>query len=60
MSAPGMVSGEPLTSLVWRLTRAQKDAVRALSKRIRVPYSVLMREALADLLAKYPAPEVTP
>jgi hypothetical protein len=40
-------------SLVFRIPRWKRDAVRLLSKRTRVPYSAYMREALEDLFQKY-------
>ncbi|MFN0062581.1 MAG: ribbon-helix-helix domain-containing protein [Myxococcaceae bacterium] len=45
-----------LTSVVFRLTRAKLDALKALSRATRVRQSEYLREAIADLLAKYQVP----
>lgn len=49
--APASATG--LVSLCFRIPKAHLEAVKALSRSTRVSQSNYMREALADLLAKY-------
>jgi Arc/MetJ-type ribon-helix-helix transcriptional regulator len=42
-----------LVDLVFRIPRAHREALRELTKRTRIRNSEFLREALADLLAKY-------
>jgi hypothetical protein len=44
--------GKPITALMY-LTAAQFKALNDLSKRTRIQRSVLVREAVDDLLKKY-------
>ena len=44
-----------LTSIVFRLTRERLEALKALSRSTRIRQSEYLREAIADLLAKYAA-----
>lgn len=46
-----------LTSLVFRMPKEMRDRLRALASKTRVRQSEYLREAITDLLAKYPAPE---
>lgn len=49
-AAPATPTG--LKSVVLRLARKKRDAVRGLAKETRIPYSVLLREAIEDMLVK--------
>ena len=49
----GPASATGLVSLCFRIPRPHLEAVKALSRSTRVSQSNYMREALADLLAKY-------
>lgn len=45
--------GPQLISLVFRLPRAKLERLAELAKRTRIRQSEFLREAIADLLAKY-------
>lgn len=47
---------QTLTSVVFRLPRRSFDALQRLSRATRVRQSEYLREAIADLLRKYPEP----
>jgi len=47
--------GPRLVPMLLRLDAGQVEKLQALAKRTRVPQSVYLREAVADLLAKYSA-----
>lgn len=48
----------PLTSVVFRLSREKLEALKALSRATRIRQSEYLREAIADLLAKYEAADL--
>ena len=45
-----------LTSVVFRLTKDRLEALKALSRTTRIRQSEYLREAIADVLAKYAVP----
>ncbi len=50
---PKKASRPTLTSIVFRIRKSKLDALQALAKRTRIRQSEYLREAIADLIAKY-------
>ena len=54
------MSREPKTAMLLRLPTAQAARVRRLAGRLGVNQAALLRQAVEELLAKHPEPEVVP